>query len=121
MDGSLPEHFNYDPFSKEVMANPLPFYKVLRKDSPVHYLEKYDTWVFSRFQDIIDVLSIGNNTFIASDTTLPNPERLLRHNNGKPIDMPMDPVPNPVPIGSLLGSPHYDVLRNAHIKPFRPK
>lgn len=117
MDGVLPNSAGYDPFSKEVMANPLPFYKALRAETPVLYLEKYDTWVFSKFQDIIDVLSIGDNAFIATDSTLPNPERLLRHNNGVVRELDLDPLP----IGSLLGSPHYEVLRHAHIKPFRPK
>lgn len=111
------ELLEYDPFSKEVMADPLPFYKVLRQRTPILYLEKYDTWVISRFQDIVDVLSIGDNTFIATDTTLPNPERLLRHNHGKVQELPLAPVP----IGTLLGSPHFEVLRQAHMKPFRPR
>lgn len=107
----------YDPFSKEVMENPLRFYKALREQAPALYLPKYDTWVFSRFQDIIDVLTIGDNTFIATDTTLPTPEILLRHNNGQVSELPLEPH---LPIGALLGSPHFEVLRNAHIKPFRP-
>ena len=111
------EGIEYDPFSREVMANPLPFYKVLRERSPVLYLEKYDTWVISRFQDILDILSIGDNTFIATDTTLPNPERLLQHNQGKVQELPLDPVP----IGTLLGSPHFEILRQAHMAPFRPR
>lgn len=107
----------YDPFSKAVMANPLPFYEVLRRESPVHYLPKYDAFAFSRFQDIIDVLSIGDNAFVATDTTLPDPERLLRHNHGKVENLPLDPLP----IGTLLPSPHFEILRQAHLKPFRPR
>ena len=106
----------YDPFSKEVMANPLPFYRRLRRKAPVLYLEKYDSFVFSRFQDIIDVLTTGSNTFIGTDTTLPDPTRLLRHNEGEVSELPLDPMP----IGALLGSPHYEILRQAHIKPFQP-
>jgi cytochrome P450 len=118
MNAAAPEHLEYDPFSKEVMANPLPFYKALRAKTPTLYLPKYDTWVFSKFQDIMDVLSLGENTFIATDSTLPNPERLLRHNDGQVQELPLDPT---LPIGSLLGSPHYEVLRQAHMKPFRPR
>ena len=110
------EPSTYDPFSKEVMANPQPFYQRLRKETPALYLEKYDTWVFSRFQDIIDVLTVGNNTFIATETTLPTPELLANHNHGEVSQLPVDPVPN----GAMTGSPHFEVLRNAHIKPFRP-
>ena len=118
MNLMTPKVSDYDPFAKEVMANPLPFYKELRAHSPVLYLEKYDTFAFSRFQDIIDVLSIGDNAFIATDSTLPNPEMLLRHNAGKPAELPLAPT---IPIGSLLASPHYETLRHAHIKPFRPR
>lgn len=107
---------SYDPFSPAVMANPLPFYERLRNEAPALYLPKYDTWVFSRFQDIIDVLTVGDNTFIATETTLPTPEVLLNHNAGAVAELPMDPVPN----GAMTGSPHFEVLRTAHIKPFRP-
>ena len=106
----------YDPFSQQVMANPLPFYARLRKEAPAHYIEKYDTWVFSRFQDIVDVLTVGGNVFIASETTLPTPEILLRHNGGMVEQLPLDPAPN----GAMTGSPHFEMLRGAHIKPFRP-
>jgi len=107
---------SYDPFSQQVMNDPLPFYARLRRQAPALYLEKYDTWVFSRFQDIVDVLTVGGNTFIASETTLPTPEILLRHNHGHVEQLPTDPVPN----GAMTGSPHFEVLRNAHIRPFRP-
>jgi cytochrome P450 len=108
----------YDPFSKEVMADPLSFYKSLRKTSPVLYLPKYDTWAFFKFKDIMEVLSIGDNAFIPTDTTLPNPERLLQHNNGQVKEFELT---EPLPIHTLLGSPHYEVLRKAHSKPMTPR
>ena len=43
---------DYDPFSEEVMADPYPMYARLRAESPVHYLEKYDSWALARFDDI---------------------------------------------------------------------
>lgn len=107
---------DYDPFSQAVMSDPLPFYARLREEAPALYLPRYDTWVFSRFQDIVDVLTVGGNTFIATETTLPTPEILLNHNAGSVAELPIDPVPN----GAMTGSPHFEVLRNAHIKPFRP-
>jgi cytochrome P450 len=46
-------HFSdYDPYTDAVMRDPWPFYAALRRDSPVHYLEQYDTWFLSRFEDI---------------------------------------------------------------------
>ncbi|MCB2078733.1 MAG: cytochrome P450 [Novosphingobium sp.] len=113
----MPSVAQYDPFSQAVMADPLPFYALLRDEAPAHYIEKYDTWVFSRFQDVIDVLTVSDNAFIASETTLPNPAILTRHNNGQVSELPLDPLP----IGAMLGSPHFEVLRQAHIKPFRPR
>lgn len=118
MDRTKIDYSRYDPYSKEVMADPQPFYRYLRVHSPVLYLEKYDLWVFSRFQDIVDVLSVGENSFIASESTLPGPLDLLRHNHGQARELELEPV---LPIGSLLGSPHYEVLRHAHIKPFLPR
>lgn len=107
----------YDPFSPEVMDNPLPFYARLRRDAPILFLEKYDSYVFSRFQDIIDVMTVPGNAFIASESTLPTVETLTIHNNGTVRDAPMDPLP----AGPMLGSPHFEVLRTAHIRPFRPR
>ncbi len=43
---------DYDPFSDAVMRDPWPFYAELRREAPVFYLEKYDTWFLSRFEDI---------------------------------------------------------------------
>lgn len=117
MNVMAPEKIEYDPFSKAAMANPLPIYEQWRAQSPV-YLEKYDTYAFLKFQDIIDVLSIGDNAFIATDTTLPNPEMLLKHNQGVVAEFPHHPT---TPVSSLLGSPHYEMIRQAHIKPFRPR
>jgi cytochrome P450 len=116
MNIAIHEIDHYDPFAKEVMDNPLPFYKWLRKEHPVYFIAKYDTFIFSKFQDIIDVLTIGDNAFVATDTTLPDPARLLRLNNGRVDQFPMDPMP----IGTLLASPHFEVLRQAHTRPLRP-
>ncbi|PRC43698.1 cytochrome P450, partial [Mycobacterium sp. ITM-2017-0098] len=50
--------FIYDPFDPAVMADPLPFYHVLRDEHPVYYLDKWDTYALSRFDDIWNVLEI---------------------------------------------------------------
>ena len=42
----------YDPFSDEVLSDPYPVYKKLRAEAPVYYIEEYDAWAFSRFEDI---------------------------------------------------------------------
>lgn len=51
----MTENIVCDPFSNEVMENPLPFHEVPHGCSP----EKYHTWLSARLRDAIDVLSIG--------------------------------------------------------------
>ncbi len=61
------DDFRYDPFDPAVMADPLPYYRVLRERHPVYYLPKWDTFALSRFDDIWDVLAQGDGTFVASE------------------------------------------------------
>ncbi len=42
----------YDPFSEEVMDDPHPVYRRLRREAPAYYIQKYDAWALSRFEDI---------------------------------------------------------------------
>jgi cytochrome P450 len=42
----------YDPLSAEVQADPYPYYRWLRDESPVHFLPQYGCWFLSRFSDI---------------------------------------------------------------------
>ena len=43
---------HYDPFSDEILDDPHPFYRVLRDHAPVYYLDEFDAWFLSRFEDI---------------------------------------------------------------------
>src|SRR5262245_41860079 len=56
MNDMSPVKFEYDPYAPEVLQNPLPFYRELLANHPGYYVEKYDMYVFTRFQDILDVL-----------------------------------------------------------------
>ena len=47
----------YDPFSDEIFDDPYPIYRRLRDESPVHYLEEFDCWFLSRFEDIWQTMS----------------------------------------------------------------
>ena len=111
------QSFDYDPFSQAAMTNPLPLYKELRANHPAWYIPKYDLWAFSRFDDAVELLGMGDNALVATDTSLPSPEALLRHNHGEIAPIAMDPLP----VANLLGSPHYEILRQAHLKPFKPR
>lgn len=109
--------FTYDPFAREVMNNPLPFYKELRAHHRAYFIPKYDLWAFSRFDDVVELLGMGDNALVGTDTSLPPPEALLRHNNGVIAPVAMDPLPT----SNLLGAPDYEILRQAHLKPFKPR
>ena len=89
--------FSYDPFDPAVMADPLPYYRVLRDEYPVYYVEKWDTYALSRFSDIWQVLEINDGTFVASEGTLPAAAVLARRNDG--------PVPDP-PLHVSVSSVH---------------
>lgn len=118
MASSAQEKFEFDPFSAEVVANPDFYYKELRDKHPVHYSDQYDTYFFSRFNDVWEVLRIGDNTFLATETNLPTAEYLRTHrNNGAP---PFASI-NPMAPGPTLPSPYYEKMRLAHIAPLLPK
>ena len=69
------QDFAYDPFDPAVMADPLPYYRVLREQHPVYYLPQWDTFALSRFADIWDVLAVNDGTFVASEGSLPPGDR----------------------------------------------
>jgi cytochrome P450 len=106
----------YDPFDIQVMSNPHPYYQRLRDERPVYFTAKYDTFWLSRFQDIVEMLSIGDNALVSSESSIPMPEVLLKHHQGEPPRASLDPI---APM-TLLHSPVYDEIRQAHSKPFRP-
>jgi cytochrome P450 len=116
LDDLALDDIGYDPFDVKVMGNPHPYYERLRNEHPVYYTAKYDTFWLSRFGDIVEMLSIGDNSLISSESSIPMPEVLLQHHEGEPPKASL----NPMPPMTLLHSPFYDEIRNAHMKPFRP-
>ena len=109
--------FTYDPFDPSVMADPLPYYRVLRDRYPMYYLEKWDTYALSRFDDIWNVLEINDGTFVASEGTLPAAAVLADHNDGPVPDPPL----HPMPFHANFDAPLYDEVRRCTAAPFRPK
>lgn len=107
-----------DPFSLDLMVDPLPFYKALRDHDPRRYYPEYDTFFFSRFEDVWEVLRVGDNTFIATETNLPTPQYLRTHRNRS---APPLASTNPMAPGPSLHSPYYEQMRQAHIAPLRPR
>ena len=111
------QEFSYDPFDPAVMADPLPYYRVLRDEHPVYYVDKWDTYALSRFADIWQVLEINDGTFVASEGTLPAATVLADHNDGPVPDPPL----HPMPFHANFDAPIYDGVRRCTSAQFRPK
>lgn len=63
---------DYDPFADAIIGgDPHPIYKRMRDDAPAFYLEKYDAWALSRFEDIWNT-SLDTVRFTSSKGTLPS-------------------------------------------------
>lgn len=117
MSSAVRETFSYDPFDPAVMADPLPYYRTLRDLHPVYYIDKWDTFALSRFDDIWEVLSINDGTFVASEGSLPAATVLAHHNDGPVADPPL----HPMPFHANFDAPIYDTVRRCTSAPLRPK
>lgn len=109
--------FAYDPFDPEVMANPLQYYRTLRDEYPVYYIDKWDTYALSRFDDIWAMLGVTDGTFVASEGTLPAATVLADHNDGPVADPPL----HPMPFHANFDSPIYENVRRCTSAQFRPR
>ncbi|HEY6648835.1 MAG TPA: cytochrome P450, partial [Mycobacterium sp.] len=117
MNTPVLQDFSYDPFDPAVMADPLPYYRVLRDEHPVYYIDRWDTYALSRFADIWQVLEINDGTFVASEGTLPAATVLANHNAGPVPDPPL----HPMPFHANFDAPIYDGVRRCTSSQFRPK
>ncbi|BBX17414.1 cytochrome P450 [Mycolicibacterium duvalii] len=114
---TVTEPFTYDPFDPAVMADPFPFYRVLRDHHPVYYVPRWDTYALSRFDDIWKVLEINDGTFVASEGTLPSAAVLAERNDGPVPDPPL----HPMAFHANFDSPLYEEVRRCTATPFRPR
>jgi cytochrome P450 len=117
MNTSVLQQFSYDPFDPAVMADPLPYYRVLRDEHPVYYIDKWDTYALSRFADIWRVLEVNDGTFVASEGTLPAATVLASRNDGPVPDPPL----HPMPFHANFDAPIYDGVRRCTSSRFRPR
>ncbi len=109
--------FSYSPFDPAVMADPRPFYRTLRDQHPVYYVDELDTYALSRFDDVWNVLAINDGTFVASEGTLPAAAVLAHRNHGPVADPPL----HPLPFHANFDAPLYDDVRRCTAAQFRPK
>ncbi|WP_205878164.1 cytochrome P450 [Mycobacterium camsae] len=99
------------------MANPLPYYRILRDEHPLYYMAQWDTFALSRFDDIWTVLEVNDGTFVASEGTLPPASVLAQHNTGPVADPPL----HPLPFHAVFDTDLYGEIRRAHSQPLRPR
>jgi cytochrome P450 len=109
--------FSYDPFSRSVMENPLPYYQILRDHYPVYRLDRYDAWAVSRFADVFAVLSDPERRLASAEGTIIGRRQLERHNNGTIRQPTLDPAESL----NTLPSPVYEQVRQAMGRPLRPR
>lgn len=62
---------SYHPYSDVIMDDPYPVYAKMREQEPVLYVEEYDAWFLSRFEDIWKVGPDAKH-FSAMEGTTPN-------------------------------------------------
>ncbi len=80
---------HYDPFAEQNLADPYPIYRTLRDEAPVYYVEEFDSWFLSRFEDIWNVNSDFRALSNANGTT---PGQLLTKDTAiNPSLASMDP------------------------------
>jgi cytochrome P450 len=46
----------FNPVGPEALSNPYPMYKALREESPVHWNDVFEAWIFTRFVDVDAIL-----------------------------------------------------------------
>ncbi len=94
---------DYDPFSPEIIrGNPHPVYETLRNEAPAYYLEKWDAWALSRFEDVWNACMDAESFSSAEGSTA---SHLLTK---------LQPV---TPMLNMMDAPEHPKLR-ALVKPF---
>jgi len=83
--------FRYDPFSDAAMRDPQSFYRVMREEHPAYYIVEYDTWVFTRFEDVWNGY-MDREHFSEAEGMLFTREQLLVHHRGAPPEPVLEPV-----------------------------
>ena len=89
----------YDPYAHEVMLDPHSTYARLRAESPVPYIEAYECWALSRFEDIWQA-SLDTKVFSVAEGT--SPGQILLGEPTFPSFMTMD-LPEQRVHRSLIG------------------
>ncbi len=97
---------DYDPYSEDALADPHPIYRRLRDEAPAYYIERYNAWALTRFEDIWE--ASGNySVFTSTGGTLPG-QVLTKE----------QPV---IPILNYVDPPDHTALRGIFQPQFTPR
>ncbi len=91
MSSAALSDFRFDPFSDEAMRDPQPLYRELREHHPAYFIPEYDTYVFTRFEDVWNGY-MDRDHFSESEGMVFPREVLLEHHRGKPPPPVLEPV-----------------------------
>jgi cytochrome P450 len=94
---------HYTPFLPEVIADPYPIYRSLLEQAPAYYIEEYDSWALSRFDDLWRALSDAETFGTTGGTT---------------AAQAVSKVEAPVPSINQLDPPDHTRLRKAVSRSF---
>jgi len=106
--------FSYDPYSPEAMRDPQSFYPVLREHHPAWFIPEYDTYVFSRYEDVWNGF-LDSEHFSEAEMQLFSRASLLVHHRGNPPPPKIDPVKD---MFLFLDPPVHTRFRRALAAPF---
>lgn len=101
---------DYHPFSERVIDDPFPVYRQLRDEAPLHYVEEFDCFFLSRFEDIWRALEAQEGRFTNTRGTTS-------------IDLLLDQTSANQRLGESLSSldmPQHRQMRTSIMKHFFP-
>ncbi|MCB2046768.1 MAG: cytochrome P450 [Novosphingobium sp.] len=106
--------FSYDPFSDAAMRDPQPLYREMREQHPAWFIPEYDTFVFTRFEDVWNGY-MDRDSFSEAEGMLFTREQLLVHHRGAPPEPVLEPVKS---MFLFLDPPVHTRIRQVTAAPF---
>ena len=115
MRGNNQLPYQYDLFCQGRLANPYPFYHQLRSDDPVHWCDKLNTWIITRYSDVN--FAIQHNPRLTEERVNPLVDRLP-----KSVQVDMQPLREHLSAWMQhYEPPDHTRLRSLVSKAFTPK
>jgi cytochrome P450 len=104
---------DFDPFSYETISDPYPFYETLRRDAPVHPLERAGYSLVSRYDDCRDI-ALAPDRFSSKLVAI-----VMAQSGGEPALMTIgDDAPRPVDVLAIADEPDHARQRALSNKAF---